>query len=205
MEFYHSTSFKNLFKFFQDKKLTDTTLIAGEIKSVIKCHKLVLIASSAYFEQLFDLIDNHEDMKNTTIVLRDISHEFLIKILEFIYCGKVVLSANQISEFRRAASYLNIKIEGASLQTQISEETIAITMSQDTIFDSMSQDTITDEIIQDLSMNSSCLTIQEENIKSKGTKSDACSNRNISILLSRNKNQAIEPQLKKTKLDMNTN
>lgn len=200
MEFYHSASFKNLFKLFQDKKLTDTTLIAGEIKSVIKCHKLVLIASSAYFEQLFDLI-NHEDMKNTTIVLRDISHEFLIKILELIYCGKVIISPDQISEFRRAADYLDIKIEGISLHTQICEESIAVTMSQDTIFDSMSQDTITDEIIQDLSMNSSCLTIQEENIKPKGIKSDACSNRNISILLSRNKNLEIEPQLKKTKIN----
>ena len=70
MEFRHSTNFQKLFKLFQQKRLTDTTLIAGENKSVIKCHKLVLIATSEYFEEVFDLIGDHEDSKNTTIVLR---------------------------------------------------------------------------------------------------------------------------------------
>lgn len=210
MEFSHSTNFVKLYKLFQEKKLTDTTLIAGEIKSIISCHKLVLMASSTYFEELFDLIDNHHEGKKdpTVVVLRDISHEFLIKILELIYCGKVNIPAHQISEFRNAAAYLKIKVEDnnehqadefdVSLHTQISQET----MSQDTLVDCMSQETIiSDDVIQDLSMNSSCLSIQEENINPKGTKSDASSIRNISVLLSRNKNLEIEPQLKKTKMD----
>lgn len=206
MEFRHSTNFQKLFKLFLENKMTDTTLVAGENKSVIKCHKLVLIATSTYFEELFELIGNHEDSNNTTIVLRDISQEFLMKILELVYNGKVNLSDDQISGFKSAAAYLNIKLEDAnetlldcSLQTEKSQETIVVAMSQETIFDAMSQDPPEDEIIQDLSMNSPCLIIQEE-IKFKGKRSDA--SRNTKVLLSRNKNLEIEPQLKKSKKDL---
>lgn len=139
----NSINFDKFYQLLQEEKFTDTLLIASDSKNVIKCHKLILINSSDYFEELFSLLDA-QGVGNTTIVLRDISHEFLLKILEYIYCGKVDLQADQIFEFKRVANYMKINLsftdDTPRMKRNFEDEldvSLATQMSQDTIVDDM--------------------------------------------------------------------
>lgn len=164
-----------------EDKFTDVILIAGDKKKVIKCHKLILISSSTYFEELFELIESNDDncCKYTTIVLREINHECLLKVLEYVYCGKVDLNANENDEFTRAANYLNIKITNL---TKNSGDQFDVTL-----LTQMSQETVIDEITHDFTMNSTLC----------GNESDEEESRDIQL----SKNKQIEPKLKKRKLE----
>lgn len=189
-------NFQKLYHLLQEEKFTDTILIAGySKKSVIKCHKLLLIATSPYFEELFNLLDT-QTAGPTSIVLRDISHEFLQKILEYIYCGKVDLKANEIFEFKRVANYLKIYVPPEEPEPSqppkrnVEELDISLTTP-------MSQDITIDNIIHDFSMNSSITSVFEEEetvIESKKMKE-------TSISLAKVKSHEIEPQLKKPKVE----
>lgn len=187
-----SINFQKFYELWQKEKFTDTVLIANDSKNVVKCHKIILIASSQYFEELFDLLDA-QNVQNTTIVLRDINHDFLMKILSYIYCGKVDLETDEISEFKRAANYLKITlpvIEMPSLKRCLEDELDISIATQ------MSQDTIVDEMINDFSMNSSISTVIEDDNNSD--EMEILQKKN-SISLSKAKN--VEPILKKVKID----
>jgi len=84
--------------------LTDVTIYSGN--KTFKAHRVVLSASSPYFEKMFDglaawqypvVIPNH--LKPTTIQ----------SILEYIYSGKVTIENTRLEEFMRVGALLSIR------------------------------------------------------------------------------------------------
>lgn len=168
------------YQYFLEQKYTDTNLIANESKKIIKCHKLFLIAASKYFEDVFNVIG--ESDRNPTIVMKDISHEFFMKMLEYIYLGKISLIDNDVPEFEQAAKYLKIDIKNIHvIEDNLSDVTLVSQMSE------MDDITLnTEESIQDCTMNSTLFSTQE--IRSQ------------QIKLRKSKTLFEEPEIKKPKL-----
>lgn len=71
----------NFDDYLQKQKYCDVTLsVEGKF---IKVHKMVLAASSKYFEQMFDLSNDRQ-----VIILSDITYKDLCNIIAFAYKGE---------------------------------------------------------------------------------------------------------------------
>lgn len=71
----------NFYDYLQKQKYCDVTLsVEGNF---LKAHKMILAASSKYFEQIFDLSDERQ-----VIILSDITYTDLCSIIEFVYKGE---------------------------------------------------------------------------------------------------------------------
>lgn len=86
-----------------DESFVDVTL-ACEGQS-IKAHKLVLSACSVYFKELF--VAN--PCKHPIVILKDMRLEDLRAIINFMYCGEVNVSQNQLGALLKTAEVLKVK------------------------------------------------------------------------------------------------
>jgi len=97
-----SAGFRSLFD--QDQ-LTDVTIYSGD--SSWRAHRVVLCASSPYFEKM---LGNRLTLwQHPVLILNDIHPSSLQSILEYIYSGKVTLENSKLEDFMRAGAILNIK------------------------------------------------------------------------------------------------
>jgi hypothetical protein len=90
-------------KLMSSQSLTDIVLSCTSGKDTVRCHKLMLAASSYYFEELFT------NSSYSLVLLKDVHYPDLLKILEFIYEGEVVVDEDRMEGFLSAASSLKIK------------------------------------------------------------------------------------------------
>lgn len=95
------TVFSELFK---NEDFTDVTL-ACEGGSVIKCHKMVLAASSSYFQNIFSNLS----CSHPVVVLKDITYREIQAILEYMYKGEVSVTEKEVEPLLRVAEALKIK------------------------------------------------------------------------------------------------
>ncbi|XP_011871404.1 PREDICTED: nucleus accumbens-associated protein 1-like [Vollenhovia emeryi] len=97
------SAFENLL---QDSSFTDVTL-AVDSGLTISCHKIVLAASSTYFQTLFHSLSplHHHPV----IILKDIAYMDLKAILEFMYRGEVNVVHNQLQALLKTAEILQVK------------------------------------------------------------------------------------------------
>ena len=86
-----------------EKSYYDVTLVSDE-KTEFQAHKLILSAYSSVFKSL--LFDNPHP--NPLIYLRNVSHQELQAILQFMYLGKMELDQSRILELRKATEDLKI-------------------------------------------------------------------------------------------------
>ncbi|XP_063238401.1 GDNF-inducible zinc finger protein 1-like isoform X8 [Bacillus rossius redtenbacheri] len=83
--------------------LVDVTLAAGS--KYVQAHRLVLSVCSPYFKELFRV----NPCKHPTVILKDVSFQELVDILEFMYCGQVNVQQDRLSEFLKTAEMLQVK------------------------------------------------------------------------------------------------
>ncbi|CAG2111353.1 unnamed protein product, partial [Medioppia subpectinata] len=86
-----------------DQDFCDVTLAVDGTH--LKAHKLVLSACSSYFKDLF--VSN--PCKHPIVILKDMRLEDLKAIINFMYCGEVNVSQNQLAALLKAAEVLRVK------------------------------------------------------------------------------------------------
>ena len=85
--------------------LHDVTLVSDDFKQV-SAHKLVLSASSEYFQRLF----KETKQSQPVIVLNGISHSDIVNVLDYVYEGEVRIHQEDLDNFLNVAQRL--KLEG---------------------------------------------------------------------------------------------
>ncbi|XP_055619535.1 BTB/POZ domain-containing protein 6-like isoform X2 [Toxorhynchites rutilus septentrionalis] len=76
--------------------MSDVVFLVGEKGQRIHAHKLFLIAASEYFYVMFN--GNFRESVANEIVLEDIEPAIFLEIMRFVYCGKIVLTFENIHE-----------------------------------------------------------------------------------------------------------
>lgn len=111
-ESYVQKLLKNLNLLRIDSRFCDVELIAG--KSVINAHRVVLSASSPYFEAMFRPELGLCEAKKRTVTLHSISPNILKLLMDFIYTNKVEITQNNVQELLAAADMLQLNevVEG---------------------------------------------------------------------------------------------
>lgn len=71
----------------------------------LQAHKIVLSICSPYFKQMFKL----NPCKHPIVILRDVGHEHMKDILEFMYMGEVSVLRENLSAFLKTAELLQVK------------------------------------------------------------------------------------------------
>lgn len=92
-----------LSNFLYNEQFVDVSL-ACENKT-IKCHKVILAASSPYFENLF----KQNTYRHPVIVLKDVYFWEIQALIEFIYTGEVKIPRHKLESLMDAANSLQIK------------------------------------------------------------------------------------------------
>ena len=107
----------------QDKEFTNVTL-ACEDGQQVEAHKLILAASSPFFQNLFKR--NHHP--HPLIFMRNVSFENLGAIIDYLYLGEASLLEENLESFLQIAEELALKglagenRERGQKQPQIKEE-----------------------------------------------------------------------------------
>ncbi|KAL0280121.1 UNVERIFIED_CONTAM: hypothetical protein PYX00_001511 [Menopon gallinae] len=89
--------------FLQEEMMVDVTL-AAEGK-FLQAHKLVLSVCSPYFKNLF----NVNPCKHPIVILKDVSHNELSYVLQFMYKGEVGVKHEELPSFLKLADTLKLK------------------------------------------------------------------------------------------------
>ncbi|ELU10152.1 hypothetical protein CAPTEDRAFT_93209, partial [Capitella teleta] len=90
-------------RFYQDERLCDVNLIVDEEQ--FACHRLVLAASSLYFERMFS--NGMSEARAKDIRLRNLSPCALKHLIEFAYSSKLCVQKDTVLEIFEAADMLN--------------------------------------------------------------------------------------------------
>lgn len=98
-----SSTFKDLLA---KEKFVDCTLSCGASGHTINAHRVVLSACSPYFGAVLGGLGTWQ---HPVIILKDIKHEDLAGIIEFIYHGEVSIDQDCLAGFLQAAESLKIK------------------------------------------------------------------------------------------------
>lgn len=89
----------------QEESLVDVTLACSEEGRLIRAHKVVLSACSAYFKALF--VDH--PTRHPIVVLKDVQFSELRDLVEFMYRGEVNVDHRQLSTLLKTAESLKVK------------------------------------------------------------------------------------------------
>jgi len=104
---HHTTFFSSAEQLCHNSLLTDVVLSAGG--TLFKAHKLVLSVCSKFFQEIFSQPPPVSQAHNTVIYLKDVDSTHLQLLLSYMYRGEVDVADNQLGEFLKTASGLQIK------------------------------------------------------------------------------------------------
>lgn len=100
----HRVNLLNVFdELLQNEAFTDVTIAAEG--GTIKCHKMVLVACSAYFQSLFSELQ----CGHPIVVLKDVKLSEIKAILEYMYRGEVNIAHEQLGSLLKIAEVLKVK------------------------------------------------------------------------------------------------
>lgn len=106
---YYFNFFKNLKNLYDDEKFFDVELHCesnGNEENIIKAHRVVLSASSLYFEAMFG--NDFNENKNKIVKFHSISYNILKSLIAFIYTGKIEINQVNVQELLAAADMLQL-------------------------------------------------------------------------------------------------
>ena len=87
------------------EEFCDVTLqVAGR---TISAHKCVLMSASDYFRTLFRC--HFEDRDTNTCLLPNVSYDTAVRVVDFMYTGKITISFENVDEILKAADFLCMK------------------------------------------------------------------------------------------------
>lgn len=90
-------------RLFLDERFVDVTLACDG--ALIKAHKMVLSASSAYFQEIFTTTP----CPHPVIIMKDVPLKELRKILEFMYKGEINVSKQEFGPLLAVAEALHVR------------------------------------------------------------------------------------------------
>lgn len=96
----------NLHELRRDERFCDVEIIAGGQR--IHAHRIVLSASSAYFEAMFRPTLGLCEGQQKSIVLHTIDTETLRALIDFIYTGRIVIEQHNVQELLAAGDMLQL-------------------------------------------------------------------------------------------------
>ncbi|XP_049819901.1 broad-complex core protein isoforms 1/2/3/4/5 isoform X1 [Aethina tumida] len=100
---FHSNLTSGFHQLLEAADMVDVTLaVDGHF---LQAHKIVLSICSPYFKQMFKL----NPCKHPIVILRDVGHEHMKDILEFMYMGEVSVLRENLSAFLKTAELLQVK------------------------------------------------------------------------------------------------
>lgn len=115
---HHSVFFSNAEKLCHGSLLTDVVISASG--TLFQAHKLVLSVCSKFFQDVFSQTILQQS-SNTVIYLKDVEAKHMQLLLSYMYRGEVDVEDNELADFLKTASGLQIK--GLSEQDNQSKPT----------------------------------------------------------------------------------
>jgi len=103
---HHSVFFSNAEKLCHGSLLTDVVISAGG--TLFQAHKLVLSVCSKFFQDVFSQPILPQS-QSTVIYLKDVESKHMQLLLSYMYRGEVDVEDNELAEFLKTASGLQIK------------------------------------------------------------------------------------------------
>lgn len=103
---YYTNFFKNLQTLYYEERFFDVELHCDNEENIIKAHRIVLSASSSYFEKMFG--SDFNENKNKIVNFHSISSSILKILVNFIYTGKIEITQVNVQEILAAADMLQL-------------------------------------------------------------------------------------------------
>lgn len=100
---YHSNLSTVCDQLYQNESFVDVTLVSEG--RPIKAHKMVLAASSPYFQTIF----NETPCKHPIVIIKDVKYEELKALVDFMYRGEVNVAQEQIRPLLKLAEMFQIR------------------------------------------------------------------------------------------------
>ncbi|XP_059097684.1 zinc finger and BTB domain-containing protein 24-like [Tigriopus californicus] len=111
----HSTvSGKKFYQHYQDNMYTDCQVSCGD--HTMTCHRMVLSASSSFFERIFK---QNQQTQRPLVILKDVNSDLFQYAIEYMYTGQVLVPSGLLQRFLQLATEL--RIEGLMDPTKDSE------------------------------------------------------------------------------------
>ncbi|XP_053685549.1 uncharacterized protein LOC128735089 [Sabethes cyaneus] len=119
---YHSNLSAVFDQLYQNQCFVDVTLV-GDGRS-IKAHKMVLAASSPYFQTIF----SETPCKHPVVIIKDVKWEELRALVEFMYRGEINVGQEQIRPLLKLAEMFQIRglaeVKHEDVQMPVQEPTV---------------------------------------------------------------------------------
>lgn len=96
----------NLHELRADERFCDVEIVAGGQR--IHAHRIVLSASSRYFEAMFRPTLGLAEGQQRTVVLHSIGTETLRALIDFVYTGRIAIEQQNVQELLAAGDMLQI-------------------------------------------------------------------------------------------------
>ncbi|KAL0851852.1 hypothetical protein ABMA28_000150 [Loxostege sticticalis] len=100
---FHSNLSQSFHALLEGEDLVDVTLAAGG--QYVHAHKLILSVCSPYFKELFKM----NPCEHPIVILKDVAHQELRQLLQFMYKGEVHVRQQELSGFLHSAELLQVK------------------------------------------------------------------------------------------------
>ncbi|KAF9410275.1 hypothetical protein HW555_010582 [Spodoptera exigua] len=100
---FHSNLSQSFHALLEGEDLVDVTLAAGG--QYVHAHKLILSVCSPYFKELFKM----NPCEHPIVILKDVAHQELRQLLQFMYRGEVHVRRQELSGFLHTAELLQVK------------------------------------------------------------------------------------------------
>lgn len=100
---FHSNLSQSFHALLEGEDLVDVTLAAGG--QYVQAHKLILSVCSPYFKELFKM----NPCEHPIVILKDVAHQELRQLLQFMYRGEVHVRRQELSGFLHTAELLQVK------------------------------------------------------------------------------------------------
>lgn len=102
----YSANFMSAFEeSFNNGLMTDVTLFLDDGRN-IKCHKMVLAATSEYFREIF----MESSCKHPMVFLNNIEYSEMKAILEYMYRGEVNVEKEEVPELLKLAEFFKVRL-----------------------------------------------------------------------------------------------
>ncbi|XP_045783943.1 protein tramtrack, beta isoform-like isoform X4 [Maniola jurtina] len=100
---FHANLSQSFQALLEGEDLVDVTLAAGG--QYVHAHKLILSVCSPYFKELFKM----NPCEHPIVILKDVAHQELRQLLQFMYRGEVHVRTQELSAFLHTAELLQVK------------------------------------------------------------------------------------------------
>ncbi|KAJ8951371.1 hypothetical protein NQ318_009307 [Aromia moschata] len=135
---FHSNLTSGFHELLEAAEMVDVTLaVDGHF---FQAHKIVLSICSPYFKQMFKV----NPCKHPIVILKDVGHENMKDILEFMYMGEVSVLRENLTQFLRTAELLQVK----GLTGDDSSEETSSTKDNDGECDNDEENEMYDQLIE---------------------------------------------------------